>query len=142
MIENARFTQFGSVVATINGVEWSIPDDPTNSDRALLDQWVMDGKVIEPYLPQEPTLRMPNLEPDQFWFVVRVSGYEPNLLAWVASMNDPASPTYNPVNWAAASAKLEFAKFFERDHEFVEAAREAIGMTAAELDALWQFGAS
>lgn len=84
----------------------------------------------------------PNLEPDQFWFVVRASGYEPDLMAWVASMNDPESPNYSPVNWAAASAKLQFAKFFERDHEFVEAAREAIGMSAAELDALWQFGAS
>lgn len=84
----------------------------------------------------------PNLEPDQFWFVVRASGYEPDLLAWVVSMNNWESPSYNPVNWAAASAKLQFAKFFERDHEFVEAAREAIGMTALELDALWQFGAN
>lgn len=74
--------------------------------------------------------------------MVRASGDEPDLLAWVVSMNNRESPSYNPVNWAAASAKLQFAKFFERDHEFVEAAREAIGMTALELDALWQFGAA
>lgn len=84
----------------------------------------------------------PNLEPDQFWFVVRASGYQPDLLAWVAAMNDPDSPTYNPVEWAQASAKLEFAKFFERDHPFVEDARQAIGLSSAELDALWAFGAS
>lgn len=88
----------------------------------------------------------PNLEPDQFWFVVRASGYQPELLAWVAAMNDPGTqeepnPSYNPVEWAQASAKLEFAKFFERDHPFVEAAREAIGLDPAELDALWAFGA-
>lgn len=82
----------------------------------------------------ERKLQFPNLEPDQFWFVVRASGYEPDLLAWVASLQDT-----DPVAWAAASAKLEFAKFFERDHPFVEAAREAIGMTIQELDTLWQY---
>jgi len=86
--------------------------------------------------------KFPNLEPDQFWFVVRASGFEKTLTDWVASMNDAQSPTYDPVGWAAASAKLQFAKFFERDHPFVEEARQAIGMTEAELDALWAFGAS
>lgn len=86
--------------------------------------------------------QFPNLEPDQFWFVVRASGFEQTLTDWVAAMNDPQSPTYAPVSWAAASAKLQFAKFFERDHPFVEEARQAIGMTEAELDALWAFGAA
>lgn len=91
------------------------------------------------YLRDPATLwapRLPNLEPDQFWFVVRVSGYEPDLKAWVASLQDT-----DPLSWAAASAKLEFAKFFERDHPFVEAAREAIGITSQELDALWSYAA-
>lgn len=76
----------------------------------------------------------PNLEPDQFWFIVRASGYEPDLKAWVASLQDA-----DPVAWAAASAKLDFAGFFERDHPFVEAAREAIGMSILELDTLWGY---
>lgn len=79
----------------------------------------------------------PNLEPDQFWFAVRLSGHEQDLLDWVASLKD--SP--DPLLWAAASSKLEYAKFFERDHPFVEAAREAIGMTEQELDALWSYAA-
>lgn len=83
----------------------------------------------------------PDLEPDQFWFVVRASGHEQGLRDWVASLNDLESPTYNPVDWAQISAKLEFAKFFERDHPLVEAAREALGMTAGELDALWKYAA-
>lgn len=85
--------------------------------------------------------QFPNLEPDAFWFVMRASGYEPALLAWVDAMNDVESPTYNPVAWAEASAKLQFARWFERDHPFIEAARVAIGMTVEELDALWAFGA-
>ena len=93
------------------------------------------------YLREPETItvpRLPNLEPDQFWFVVRASGYEPELRAWVEAMKDEPSPA----NWAAASAKLQFDKFFERDDPFVEEARQAIGMTSAELDALWVFGAS
>lgn len=83
----------------------------------------------------------PNLYPDQFWFGLRAAGYEDDVRAWVASLNDPANPDYDPVTWAAASAKLEFATFFERDHPLVEAARQAIGLPVQELDALWKFAA-
>ena len=84
----------------------------------------------------------PNLEPDQFWFVVRASGHEQELRDWVASLNNPESLNYDPMAWAVASAKLDFAKFFERDHPLVEAAREALGMTTQQLDDLWKFAAS
>ncbi len=86
--------------------------------------------------------QFPRLEPDQFWFGMRAGGYEAEVRAWVASLNDPESLHYNPVDWAAASAKLEFAKYFERDHPLVHAAQMAIGISEAELDALWQFAAA
>ena len=90
--------------------------------------------------------RLPHLEPDQFWFVVRASGHETELREWVTSLNDPGTeedpnPLYDPMAWAVASAKLDFAKFFERDHPLVEAARVALGMTGAELDDLWRYAA-
>lgn len=83
----------------------------------------------------------PDLFPDQFWFGMRAAGYEDDVRAWIASLNDPESADYDPVAWAAASAKLEFATFFERDHPLVEAAREALGMSEVEIDALWRFAA-
>ncbi|MHA6690609.1 hypothetical protein [Devosia sp. A449] len=86
--------------------------------------------------------QFPHLEPDQFWFGLRVAGCEDDVRAWVASLNEPESPNYSPVAWAAASAKLDFAKYFERDHPLVEAAREAIGMSEIELDNLWRYAAS
>lgn len=92
------------------------------------------------YLRDPATLvlpRMPNLEPDQFWFVLRVSNYEDDLTAWLGLLREA-----DPLAWAAASSKLEFAKFFERDHPFVEAAREALDIPSEQLDALWQYGAS
>lgn len=84
----------------------------------------------------------PNLEPDQFWFVVRLTGHEQELRDWVVSLNDPLSPNYDPVAWAWASAKLDKAKYFERDHPLVEGARQAIGMTVLQLDDLWKYAAS
>lgn len=96
------------------------------------------------YLREPETItvpRLPNLEPDRFWFVVRASGHEHELRGWVGSLNDPNSPNYDPMTWAAASAKLDFAKFFERDHPLVEAAREALGLPAVQLDDLWKYAA-
>ncbi|WMT90173.1 hypothetical protein [Pelagibacterium sp. H642] len=77
----------------------------------------------------------PNLEPDQFWGVLRATDYEQPLLDWIAAIEDP-------VQRAFVSAKLEFAKYFERDHPLIEDARVALGIPKAELDDLWKFGAS
>jgi hypothetical protein len=95
----------------------------------------------------EPEALLANLEPDQFWFGLRLGGYEDDVRDWVARLNDPGSqespnPNYDPVLWASVSAKLEFAKHFERGHPLVLAAAAAIGLSDMELDALWQFAAS
>ncbi len=74
----------------------------------------------------------PNLEPDQFWGVLRATGYEQPLLDWIAGIEDP-------VQRAFVSAKLEFAKYFERDHPLIEEARLALGLTETELDDLWRY---
>lgn len=78
----------------------------------------------------------PDLHPDQFWFGLRAAGYEDDVRDWVAGLKDT-----DPVAWAWASAKLEFATYFERDHPLVEAFRVAMDMPEAELDALWSFAA-
>lgn len=77
----------------------------------------------------------PNLEPDQFWGVLRATGYEQPLRDWIAAIEDPIQRGF-------VSAKLEFAKYFERDHPLVEEARLALGVSELELDDLWKFGAS
>lgn len=77
----------------------------------------------------------PNLEPDQFWGVLRATGYEQPLRDWIAAIEDP-------VQRAFVSAKLEFAKYFERDHPLIEEARLALGIGETELDDLWKFGAN
>lgn len=54
MIENARYTADGAILATFNGAELSIPDDMANRHRRELAEWEAAGNVIQP-LPA-PTL--------------------------------------------------------------------------------------
>ena len=135
------YNAFGSIDATIDGLRLTVPDDMANRHRQMIAEWEALGNVIPPFVPQMPN-PFPNLEPDQFWFVVRLTGHEQELRDWVASLNDPLSPNYDPMAWALASAKLDKAKYFERDHPLVEAAREAIGMTELQLDDLWKYAAA
>lgn len=135
------FTEAGAIDATIDGVRWTIPDDPTNTYRQLVAAWEAEGNTIPPYVAPAPAPRLPNLFPDQFWFGLRVTGHEADIRSWIDSFNDPESPNYDPVAWAAASAKLEYAGYFERDHSLVEAARLHLGLTVQELDDLWTYAA-
>jgi len=90
--------------------------------------------------------QFPNLEPDQFWSALRFFGYEQSLRDWVSGLQplDPESPTYaqDLAFWSAVSAKLEWAKYFERDHPMIEGARQALGITEQQLDDMWTWGLS
>ena len=77
----------------------------------------------------------PNLEPDQFWGVLRATGYEQPLRDWIGAIEDPVQRGF-------VSAKLEFAKHFERDHPLVIEAALSLGVSELELDDLWKFAAS
>lgn len=125
-----QYTENGSIIRLSDGA--IIPHDESNRDYREI---ISNGGNIAPFTPPPETL--PHLEPDQFWFVVRVSGHEDDLTAWLDTLRED-----DPVAWAAASSKLQFAKFFERDHPFVESAREALGIPSEQLDALWAYGAN
>jgi hypothetical protein len=88
----------------------------------------------------EPEL-LPDLKPYQFWAVMRATGHEAGLRAWVASLNDPGTPIYDPVAWAHASAIIDFSLEFRRDHPLVESARQVMDVSVAELDDLWRYAA-
>jgi len=56
MIESARYTESGSIIAVIDGVEMYVPDDMANRHRQMLAEWEAQGNTIEPYVPPPPTL--------------------------------------------------------------------------------------
>lgn len=55
MIENARFNASGLIVAVIDSLEVTIPDDMGNRYRVMIAEWIAKGNKIAPYVPPLPT---------------------------------------------------------------------------------------
>jgi hypothetical protein len=91
----------------------------------VLDDSVLQMRAVEE-IPPEP---LPDLQPYQFRAMLKLSGREADLLSFIAGLEEPAR--------SVASAKLEYTLVFRRDHDLVEQARQALGMSSDELDDLW-----
>ncbi|WP_221723996.1 hypothetical protein [Ochrobactrum sp. SFR4] len=62
MIENAKYTEIGSIIAVIDGQKMTVPDDIGNRHRAMIAEWEAVGNLIEPYVPEpeaEPVIIIP-----------------------------------------------------------------------------------
>lgn len=77
-------------------------------------------------------------------FCLRYFGYDQALRGWIDGLrpDDPLTDPDGIALWAGVSAKVEFAKYFERDHPYVEAARTALGIPAGQMNDIWMFGAN
>lgn len=51
MIERAKYTDSGSILAIIDGAEMFVPDDMENRHRRMIAEWEAGGGVIAPYAP-------------------------------------------------------------------------------------------
>ncbi|WP_235918388.1 DUF4376 domain-containing protein [Brucella anthropi] len=56
MITSAKYTEYGSILALLDGVEMTVPDDRGNRHRVMIAEWEADGNTIEPYSPPAPDL--------------------------------------------------------------------------------------
>jgi len=55
MIDSARYTESGSIIAVIDGVQMVVPDNMANRHRRMLAEWEAQGNTIEPYSVPPPT---------------------------------------------------------------------------------------
>lgn len=85
------------------------------------------GGVIKPFAESEQDI--PDLAPYQFRSMIRLSGKQEDIYAFIESLPEPDK--------TIAQSKLEYSLVFKRDNDLVLAARDAIGLTDTELDALW-----
>lgn len=124
------------------------PADPVPEGKISLGQHVEAINGVPTFVHEladapepEPDV-LPDLKPYQFWAVMRATGHEAGLRAWVASLGDENSPNYDPLAWANASAIIDFSLEYRRDHPLVEAARQVMGVAETELDDLWHYAAT
>lgn len=65
MIESATFNASGDIIAVIDGVAMTVPDDMANRDRRKVAAWEAAGGVIAAYVAPAPSpeaVRKANLE--------------------------------------------------------------------------------
>ncbi|WEJ33858.1 hypothetical protein [Devosia sp. SD17-2] len=113
---------------------------PPNLDEgefAVWDgQWVARAEKAGP--PAfEPALDLSPLPRWRFKAMLRLTGHEADIQAWLASLNDPDSPNHDPATWALASAILEDSDEYRFDHPLTQTLRQIAGVTPEQLEALW-----
>ena len=95
----------------------------------------LNGVVTMVYaLEDAPPPPLPDLAPWQFRAMLRLSGKEDDLLAFLDNLPEPAR--------TVAKAKLEYTLVFHRDNDLVLAVQQALGLSDQELDGLWAQAAS
>ena len=90
-----------------------------------------DADVIAYLNPPTPP---PELAPYQFRAMLALSGKQADLDAYIAALPDPQK--------TIAQAKLDYSLTFRRDNDLVLAAQQELGLTDAQLDALWTSAAA
>lgn len=121
------YTVGGAIDVVIDGVALSVPNDPSNRHRQMIAEWEAEGNTIPAYVaPPEP---IKPLEPWRFFAMLDLSGKRAGLDAFIEAMSEPAK--------TVAKAKLTHSLTFYRDNDLVLAAQQALGLSDAELDALW-----
>lgn len=64
MIQSARRNEDGFIIAVIDGVEWTVPDDPANRYRQMIAEWEAEGNTIpahEPPPSPTPVIALPQI---------------------------------------------------------------------------------
>lgn len=149
MIESAKFTQSGSIIAVIDGVTMTVPDDMNNRHRLMISEWVDDGGVIEPYVEPEPPVPSV-ISRRQFYQGLAVEGFITNQEA-LDAMRTGAMPaalqsildgmTDNSSRFEAEMLLLG-AHEFHRNHPLTIVIAEAQDMSEQEVDDFWRLCAS
>jgi hypothetical protein len=125
MIESARYTEYGSIIAVIDGVQMSVPDDMGNRHRQALAEWEAQGNAIEPYVePPEPVPQVVSM------FQARAALINAGLYDTVDAAMQQAGGV-NLIAW-------EYATEVRRDSPLVQAMAAELGLTNEQVDNLFR----
>jgi hypothetical protein len=128
MITNIIQTQTG-YRATIDGVEWSIPDDPGNRHWQMLQDAIANGAVVTREQPQAVTAPQ-EVSRFQAKAAFALAGKLAAADAVVAASTDPVVK----LAWSDATV-------FKRNSPSINGLAAAIGLTQTDLDDLFRTAA-
>jgi hypothetical protein len=124
MITSAKYTEGGSIIAVIDGVGMTVPDDMLNRHRVMIAEWEADGNTIEPYeAPQPPIPQVVSR------FQARAALYGAGLLDDVETAIAVADPLVQ-MAWADAQE-------FQRNSPTILALAGVLGLSESDVDELF-----
>lgn len=105
-----------------------IPADPANSDYQKYQAWLAEGNTPEPADPVP--VASPQISPRQIRMALTQMNLRSQVEAAVAAGDQDLKDWY------------EFSTYFDRNHPQVTAMAQILNVSDAELDALWELGAT
>ncbi|WPM80922.1 hypothetical protein R5W60_04270 [Brucella pseudintermedia] len=135
MITSAKFTDYGSIITVIDGVEMIVPDDMENRHRAMLATWEAEGNVINPYTeptltPEEKRERMPTLTARQLRLGLLYLGKLAEVPIAIAALPEPER--------SQAQIEWDFASEFRRLHPLIVQLIPILDLTDEQVDPVWE----
>lgn len=131
-ITNAKYTEQGSIIAIIDDLELTVPDDMNNRHRIMLADWEAAGNAIETYIepvltPEELRAQMPPISKRQLRLTLVRNGISLSELdAAIMSMGDEAI-----IEWQDASE-------YRRLHPLLNQVAAHLNLTQDQIDTMWQ----
>jgi len=129
MIESAKYTESGSIIAVIDGVQMTVPDDMANRHRQMLVEWEAEGNTIAPYEPPPEPLRPLTARQLRLGLVTKGISLS-SVEAAIDAIDDQTDREVARIEW-------EYATTFERSHPLVNQIGAALGLTPEQIDAMW-----
>ncbi|MGN6451215.1 MAG: hypothetical protein ACTHLK_22010 [Brucella intermedia] len=135
MIENAKYTKHGFIIAVFDGSEMTVPDDTGNRHRVMLAEWEADGNIISPYVeptltPEEKRERMPNLSARQLRLGLLHLGKLAGVPVAIAALPEPEK--------SQAQIEWDYASEFRRLHPLIVKLIPILGLTDEQVDPVWE----
>lgn len=129
-MEVLGFNELGCIEIIIDGVKYTVPDDPQNAHRAMIAEWEVEGNTISPYVAPEPQLARSTA----MWRARAIAKVTPHgdgtLFDAVESAIDGMS---DPVQRAAAREAWERGTIFDLDGQIVPVLLDALGLTDQDV---------
>jgi len=130
-IESVKLLVEGCLLATIDGVEYTIPIVESNSDYMEIVKWAENGGVIEEADPIiNPTIIVP-LTPRQFRDGLLDAGIMPDEIT--AKINEIPFD----IEREKALNAWNYASMFYRDDPYIDMIAAMFEMTPEQVDTLW-----